>query len=165
MLMISKSGRNGTMKIMQRRLCLFALLAMCITVTIGCRKSEPRGDVFGSVHFDGKPVETGMVWFEPDEATFPPRSAPIENGKYHADGVAGLKPGVYRVRITAASVSEIGGEKAAKAILSQVVSIPLLPPEWNVQSKLSVDVKPGKNVFHFHGKKGEMPNVEIGTKE
>ena len=45
----------------------------------------------------------------------------------------------------------------------QVEYVPLLPPPWNAQSKLSVDVRPGKNTLHFHGKKGEEPSVEIGT--
>lgn len=151
------------MSIMHDGFLLFALAAACVAASFGCNRSEPRGDVFGEVVFDGKPVETGAVSFEPIEPGIAPRSITIEKGKYRADGAAGLKLGAYCVRINAANVAQMGQPKAPKDVLGQVQFVPLLPPQWNSQSKLSIKVKPGKNTFDFRGKKGESPSVEIGA--
>lgn len=45
---------------------------------------------------------------------------------------------------------------------AQVEVVPLLPESWNLQSKLAVEVKAGRNVFRFSGKKGEEPKAETG---
>jgi hypothetical protein len=162
--MVSKSWKGTTAKSVLRIL-LLAVLPMCASVVvIGCGKGEPRGAVSGEVAFDGKPVETGMVWFEPTRTSVAPRSIPIENGKYRVDEAGGLRPGTYCVRITAADVSRMGHAKSKKSILDQVDFVPLLPPTWNVQSKLLVEVKPGRNVFHFRGNRAESPNVESGIR-
>ena len=150
------------MRIMARNLMLFVMPAALVAVTVGCSNGEPRGEVFGEVRFDGQPVETGMVSFEPTKAMAPPRNVPIQNGEYRAGGDQALTPGTYRVRITAADRSKMG-LKAANDPHARVEYVPLLPSSWNAQSRLSVDVRPGKNTFHFHGKKGEQPSVEIGT--
>jgi hypothetical protein len=139
---------------------IVVLLAGCLSVAIGCGKADPRGAVSGEVIYNGNPVETGMVSFEPTEAVITPRTVVIEKGKYRLDEAGGLKPGAYCVRITAADASK-ASQTASKNILGLVDFVPLLPPTWNAQSKLSVDVKPGRNVFHFRGKKSELPSVEV----
>jgi hypothetical protein len=138
------------------------MLAVWTAATGGCSRGEPRGDVSGEVTFEGKAVETGLAVFEPLEAMAAPRSVPIQDGKFSAYGAAGLKPGAYRVRLTAADPSKMGRDEP-KGIHSQVDVVPLLPAPWNAQSKLSVDVKPGKNVFHFRGKKTGEPTAETKT--
>ena len=74
------------MRIKARNLMLRVIPAALVAVTVGCSNGEPRCDVFGEVRFDGQPVETGMVSFEPTEAVAPPRNVPIQKGKYCADG-------------------------------------------------------------------------------
>jgi hypothetical protein len=149
-------------KSMVRNVMLLVTPAALVAATLGCGKSEPRGDVFGEVRFNGQPVEAGMVSFEFTETVASPRNVPIQKGAYHADGTRALKPGAYRVRITAPDMSKVD-PKVAKDPNALVDYVPLLPPSWNVQSKLSVNVGPGKNTFHFRGKKGEEPTVERGT--
>jgi hypothetical protein len=139
-------------------LTLLAVPLALVALAVGCNRGEPRGDVVGDVTFDGQPVQAGMVSFEPMEAKAPPRNVPIENGNYRAGGDSGLTPGKYRVRITAADLSK-SDPNPPKNINTRVDYVPLLPPPWHTQSKLTVDVKPGKNTFHFHGKKGEEPSV------
>jgi hypothetical protein len=150
-------------KTLSRHRLPLILLLMLIAATIGCRKGEPRGDVSGEVTFNGKPIEMGLVAFEPAQATLQPRNASIQDGRYRADGAAGLKPGVYCVRITAPDLSK--ARATSKDINDLLDFTPLLPPAWNAQSKLSVEVKAGKNTFYFHGNKGEQPSVEIGVKD
>lgn len=105
-----------------------------------------------------------MVSFEPTEAASAPHSVPLQNGEYRADGKSALRPGTYCVRITAAYLSKMD-PSAANGPDAQGEYVPLLPAPWNAQSKLSVNVRPGKNTFDFHGKKGEEPSVEIGTEK
>jgi hypothetical protein len=138
---------------------MLGLIPALIIVATGCNKGEPRGDIVGEVQFDGKPVETGMISFESTQSAGPPRNVPIENGKYRIDGKGALTPGAYHVRITAANRSKMDSKKADNPN-AQEEFIPLLPAPWNTQSQLTVDVKPGKNTFHFRGKKGGEPSVE-----
>jgi hypothetical protein len=153
--------RNNTVRLLirKRTLMLCLIPAMLVAATAGCNKGEPRGDVAGEVQFDGRPVETGMVSFEPTQAAIAPRNVPIENGKYRVDGKGALTPGDYRVRITAADRSKMDSKKASNPN-AQDEFIPLLPSPWNTQSRLTVNVKPGKNTFLFRGEKGGEPSVE-----
>lgn len=133
---------------------IFALL-------IGCGGGEPRGDIDGTVTFDGNPVQAGIVSFESADGTSPARNVPIREGKYRASGDAGLAPGRYRVRIAAGDLGAEGPASAAvDAQHAPVEYRPLLPPSWNTQSQLSVDVRDGTSTFNFSGKRGEQPRVE-----
>jgi hypothetical protein len=135
------------------------VMAPLIVVAVGCG-GEPRGDVSGTVTFDGQPVAQGMVSFESTKMTGPPRNVPIRDGQYQASGATGLAPGTYRVRISADDVAAMGitPETDQHAPFNYV---PLLPSAWNVQSELSVEVRDGGNTFNFSGKKGEQPQVDI----
>ncbi|MDZ7616155.1 MAG: hypothetical protein U1E05_04075 [Patescibacteria group bacterium] len=133
---------------------VFALL-------VGCGGGEPRGDIDGTVTFDGNAVQAGIVSFESADGTSPVRNVAIHEGKYRAAGDTGLAPGRYRVRIAA---GELGTEgPAAGAVDAQHAPVeyrPLLPPSWNTQSQLSVEVRDGRNSFNFSGTKGEQPRVD-----
>lgn len=136
--------------------------AAIVAMTFGCSKREPRGDVCGEVICDRQPVQVGMVSFESVTTVAPPRNIPIQNGKYHADGVNALPLGEYRVRITAPKPLP-AGTNVVSGPHEYAMYVPLLAAPWNTLSKLSVDVKPGKNTFLFHGKNAEEPTVEIGA--
>ncbi|MDY0165347.1 MAG: hypothetical protein RBS80_02325 [Thermoguttaceae bacterium] len=142
-----------------RNRMLFGVAAALIALLSGCGGGEPRGDVQGTVVFDGKPVPAGMVSFEPAAATGPARNVAIRDGAYRASGTLGLTPGTYRVRIAAgdAAAADEGPEADQH---SPVYYRPLLPPSWNVQSELSVEVRAGRNTFNFVGTQGEAPRVE-----
>ena len=132
-------------------------------VIFGCRGSE-QASVSGEVSYGGRTVETGMVTFEPAEAEAksPSRNVPIREGRYEARGEAGLAPGEYLVRITAPDLSKTDMDASAGPH-ARVEYVPLLPAEWNTRSNLTVDVKPGENVFHFRGNRGEKPAVDAST--
>ena len=148
-----------------RDIVLFVAGCAMIPLVAGCGGGEPVGDVAGEVVFDGQAVSAGMVSFESTDAAAPPRNAPIQNGKYEA---AALPPGKYLVRISAGqdeqtppdihSSLDLQGPEAKDAEY-----VPLLPKQWNVDSKLNVDVQLGKNVFHFRGEKSGEPRVETGA--
>ena len=104
-----------------------------------------------------------MLTFEPTkaEADSPSRNVPIREGRYEVQGEAGLAPGTYLVRITAADLSKTGVDASAGPH-ARVEFVPLLPAAWNATSKLTIDVKPGANLFHFRGNRGEEPTVDRG---
>lgn len=149
--------RSGPTK--RPNVILTCLMAATLPVlTVGCG-GEPRGDVSGTVTFDGQPVAQGMVSFERVEASGPARNVPLRDGTYQASGAAGLTPGTYRVRISADDVDAMGiGPETDQHTPFKHVS--LLPPVWNTESQLSVEVRQGRNTFHFSGNRGEPPRVE-----
>jgi hypothetical protein len=137
----------------------FACTAVLVAA-IGCNRSEPRGDVSGEVSYNGKPVETGAISFEPMEAASTPRNLTVQSGVYRSDEKSALKPGKYRVRLSANDPSKKKGNIDLNNPNVRVDFIPLLPPSWNAQSQLTVEVKAGKNTFNFQGNKGQEPRVE-----
>jgi len=128
-------------------------------LVLGCGGGEPRGEVEGTVTYDGQPVEAGMISFECTDATRPARNVPIRNGSYEASGDSALAPGTYRVRIAAGDPAAMDPDAPGDEH-TRVEYVPLLPPSWNTHSELSVDVRPGGNPFHFSGNSGEAPGVE-----
>jgi len=148
------------MRIEAWKLMLRISPAALFALTLGCGGGEPRGDVEGTVTFNGQPAPGGMVSFEPADATGPARNVPIQDGAYRASGASALAPGAYRVRIFAGDPAAIEQSLAGDQH-TPFQHVPLLPPSWNTQSQLSVDVRAGSNTFHFSGNKGEEPRVEV----
>ena len=131
------------------RLPLLALIGCCFA--FGCNSQDDgpqRAAVSGTVTIDGEPVETGAVEFVPTEGTTGPvAGAVIENGKYSAPKKLGPVVGTNRVKIN-------GTRKTGKTVKTQMGSIvdervPVVPEQYNAQSTLVREVKPGKNVFDF----------------
>ena len=84
--------------IAQRRVWL-CLLAVTCAAAAGCGDGLKRYRVRGTVTFQGKPVESGAIFFEPTESVgkiAPTSYLPIRNGKYDA-GENGPVAGKYRV--------------------------------------------------------------------
>ena len=152
----TRASTGGTKRPIVIPVCVMA--ALLLAVVAGCG-GEPRGDVSGTVTFDGQPVAQGMISFESTKMAGPPRNVPLRDGEYQASGATGLAPGTYRVRISADDVAAMGiTPETDQHTPFEYVS--LLPPVWNVQSELSVEVRDGRNTFNFSGKKGEQPRVD-----
>ena len=123
-----------------------ALLA-CWGCGDGAADGLPRRAVSGSVTLDGKPLESGMISFDPDAADQPhPVSGGgmIQGGGYSIARADGLTPGLYRVSIRS------GGRGAASAA-GQAPGAPprkgaakdLVPEQYNAKSTLKAEVKDG----------------------
>ena len=104
----------------------------------------PRHAVSGSITLDGKPLESGMISFDPDEGAATPVSGGglVQGGQYSIGRATGLTPGVYRVSIrsgggTGSSVSEAPGGPPKKAAKD------LVPEQYNAKSTLKADLKDG----------------------
>jgi hypothetical protein len=116
-------------------------------VLTSCSSAPPRGIVSGEVTFDGQPVEDGTILFEPEGGQGQTAGGPIKEGKYSAE----VPVGKMRVRIN-------GNKKTGRRykvydtpespVVDEVVE--LLPPKYNINSELTVEVKPGAQQIPFH---------------
>ena len=104
----------------------------------------------------GQPIKAGTITFFPMENQGTQSGAAIENGSYTVPKQSGLKPGKYRIEITAGdgktpNIEEAGGPGGS----TNIVSVDLVPEDWNTKSKREVVVQSkGPNTFNF-----EIPNV------
>lgn len=117
------------------------MLGVWLTAVAGCGSGSDRIEVFGTVTYQGQPVEEGTILLEPLERGGRQANAAIEQGRYRIDGPYGPNRGRYRVIIEALRVTanpvELGplhrGEPAAEELEQ------FIPAEYNTQSKLVVD--------------------------
>ena len=123
------------------------LLAGSVLFMAGCGDNIVQ--VSGRVTLDDKPLEHATVIFAPDSDQFNP--GPSSHGKTDADGkytlklmskdVRGAVIGKHKVSITAYKTADSAGLPAHH----QGFGTPLVPPEYNAQTKLTFDVLPGGN--------------------
>jgi hypothetical protein len=101
--------------------------------------------VTGNITLDGQPLNEGLIRFVAADAQSASADANIKNGRYTAQVPAGEK----RVEITAPKV--IGKKKMYNTPDSPEVDEveELLPPQFNVQTKLKATVKAGENQASF----------------
>jgi len=83
---------------MFHRLTSTTLLTIAL-LSFGCAKKDPfnRQEVSGTVTLNGKPVETGSIYFEPQEGQGVATNASIIKGAFRLPkGTNGLSPGKYK---------------------------------------------------------------------
>lgn len=100
---------------------------------IGCGGTK-LADVSGEVKIDGGPLEAGEIIFESPNMEETPNAAEIKNGKYHLQ----TAPGPKKVKISASR-----GNGIIDPLMKQEGQEPMIPEEFNVQTKLTADLKPG----------------------
>ena len=110
----------------------------------GCGDSGPeRGEVTGTVTLDGQPLVGATVEFQPQEGS-PSYGETDTEGRYRL-GYTPEKPGAvvgeHTVRI---STYRVKGPPGAQEEVPERV-----PPEYNTESTVTREVKPGENVFDF----------------
>ena len=125
---------------------------VCAAILSGC--SDPyagREAVSGSVTLEGQPLNDATILFDPVDGQDTASGAAVENGAYKVERAAGLKPGKYRVRITAGDgKTPTNEEEAGGPGGTNIVSMDRIPPEYNEQTQQQVEVKAGgPNKFDF----------------
>jgi hypothetical protein len=145
-------GKNGLAK-SNGRIAALVLFAAVLPAG-GCDDPGGLQTVSGMVTLKGKPVEMGMIEFIPVAAasadtTYTKSGAVIENGRYDIPKQQGLVPGRYKVSISAPDKrNKMGGDELPGPTSSRT-SKDLIPPEFNLKTKLEVEVKKGPNTFDF----------------
>jgi hypothetical protein len=146
----------------RRTLLLGPIVFPLAAALTGC--ADPyagRVEVTGTVTLAGQPLKDGSILFEPLDGQGTQSGAAITNGEYKIPRPSGLKPGNYLVKITAGDAKTPDNEEAAAPGGStNIVSVDLVPPEWNTRSKQQREVKSdGPNKFDF-----EIPNINPRAK-
>jgi len=133
------------------------LLVLAAAFPAGGCGDDARGlrAVSGTVTLKGTPVEVGMIDFIPAAGTsgggtYTKSGAVIADGKYEIPKEKGLVPGKYKVSISAPDKHhKLGGDELPGPTSSRT-SKNLIPPEYNLRTKLEVDVKKeGPNTIDF----------------
>jgi hypothetical protein len=135
-----------------RSVCLVSASTWTVVAVLsGCVGRDPLGrhPISGTVTFGGAPVDNGNISFQPIDGGVTSSGAPIQGGKFSIDKKDGLPAGKYRVVINAPKPGT-GGKVDPNALPGDPVEAPveLIPPEWNMQSKESIEVKP-EGPFEF----------------
>lgn len=120
---------------------LFALLP-CLVLFAACGPSGPvTYPVSGTVTFDGKPVEKGLIVFSSPDGKMNPDSGEIKDGKFSFPA----QPGKKKVEIRA------NREGAFDPVMNSKKSIAYIPTKYNDTTELTAEVTDdtAKNVFEF----------------
>lgn len=128
--------------------CGLAACACAALIVTGC--GSGKIPVSGSVLFAGKPVEEGMIMFEPADGKGPTTDGPIAEGSYELVGEAGALPGEKIVRIVAlrktGRMIPAGSPAPPGTMVPEVIQC--VPSRYNDQSTLRVQITPGKANTH-----------------
>jgi hypothetical protein len=135
----------------RRTVFLWWIVSIVTVVLSGC--SDPyagRMEVTGAVILQGQPLKDGSILFIPLEKQDTQGGTQIISGEYKIPPQNGLKPGKYLVRLTAGDGKTPAHEEQAAAPggSTNIVSMDLIPEEWNTKSKHEVEVK-AKSVNRF----------------
>ena len=138
---------------MVRALCV--CVAFCLT-SAGCGPGNPLGRraVSGKIALDGAPLDNGNIRFMPRASDGVSTGAVIDaRGEYRIEKLQGLPPGKYRVEIysnhqTKAKSSPPTAHRSAGGFPPP--GIERIPPKYNLQSTLTVEMTPsGPTQFDF----------------
>lgn len=125
--------------------CLAAALFLGLLVTgVGCGEGKVR--VRGTVTFDGKPVDQGVISFDPADGRGPNTGGAIADGKFDLSGPAEATPGKKIVRIRASRPTgrkrEHGPPAPPGTLVDELEAY--IPAQYNENSTLTAEIVPGK---------------------
>ena len=116
-------------------------VVMFIVAATGCGGGDGLAEVRGTVTVDGEPAKVGAITFIPLDGASQTAGATIVDGAY----TARVAPGTFKVELR---VSKVVGEKkvydAPDAPVKQILA-ETLPPRYNDESELTLEVQPGEN--------------------
>jgi hypothetical protein len=123
-----------------------AILAVGCTILAGCGSSA-RVTATGMVTFDGQPVHTGVIIFQPLEREAAPQGTLVNAGRYTIQ----CRPGRHRVQIRGTKlVDESRVPRSMPRLASAAIYEDYIPASYNTASTLEVDCVAGhSNVFDF----------------
>jgi hypothetical protein len=136
-----------------RRLALFVNLlpGVLLLSLAGCGNTPQRQEISGTVRFKGRPVEDGVVKFEPMDGQASGDGAQIVKGRYQLPKSKGMFPGKYRVSIYAGDGRSGAGDASPDSPYAGMKpGKEMIPPEYNEKSEVIKEVTTdGPNQFDF----------------
>lgn len=115
------------------------LILLVLLVVTGCQTGPPMGTVNGEVTLNNQRIKEGAITFSPIEGDTATAGTTILDGKFTAQ----VPVGKQKVMINASRV--MGKFRAYETPESPLLDnvVELIPPEYNANSTLSIDVQPG----------------------
>lgn len=128
----------------------FVIVSWVIALA-GCSGEVKTAPVSGTVRIDGVAVEKGAIQFIPiDGNSGPSAGEVIANGQYKISAERGAAIGRNRVELRAFKKSGREMQDATKPTGSVSAEwVPAIPPQYNTDSTLVRDIKPGDNRIDF----------------
>jgi hypothetical protein len=116
-------------------------VVMFVVAATGCAGGDDLAEVRGTITVDGEPAKVGAITFIPIDGASQTAGAKIVDGGY----AARVPPGTFKVELR---VSKVVGERkvydAPDAPVKQILA-EALPPRYNDESELTLEVQPGEN--------------------
>ncbi|QDT75508.1 hypothetical protein [Lacipirellula limnantheis] len=128
------------------RLGSVASLVIAASFALGCSGQDPnRGQITGLVEVDGQPAAKGAIAFTPVDGNSPASGGDIVDGRYTVNAFTG--PSKVAIRVP----KVVGQRKLYDTPDSPIQSVmeESLPPQFNDETTLTYDVKPGPNEQNF----------------
>ena len=118
-----------------------ALALLLVGGISGCSEEDKLGrqEVKGRVIFDGQPLESGSIRFEPQNATGIQVSAGavVNNGQFVIEASQGLPKGSYKVSI---SSPEGGNRELSMPVPNAPAPRERIPEKYNINTTLTVEL-------------------------
>ena len=124
---------------MLKKVSATAALALALTAA-SCSSDNPLVTVSGNVTLDGTPVRDGDLLFTPADPQFGSEAAKITDGVYQAN----LRPGQNKAQIRASR--PVPGKKGP---MGEQLIEDYIPPKYNDQSNLTIDVSKSQRKHDF----------------
>lgn len=119
---------------------------------VGCGgQFADRSAISGAVTLDGRAMEQGSIAFVPiDGLRGVATGGAIEHGRYQLSGNSGPMLGWHRIEIRGSRNSGRMVQKpfAAEGEMMEEF-VEAVAPQYNTQSTLKIEIKPGKNTADF----------------
>jgi hypothetical protein len=129
---------------MRHRLAAAFVCFLASAVVVGCN-NDNMADVTGTVAVDGKPVAKGSIGFIPADGKAQTAGAEIKDGKYSARVPIGNSKIEIRVpKVVGKKKLYDTPDSPTKPLLAEV-----LPPKYNDQTTLTINVQRGENHQDF----------------
>jgi hypothetical protein len=130
--------------------CWCALVAAALVLE-GCSTGPATGTVTGDVTFDGQPIKDGRITFVPIDGQGQTGGGAIKDGKFEAQNVP---VGTMKVEINGNKLTgkKIKAYDTPESPVSDEI-VELVPPRYNFNSEIKLDVKRGSQSVKYDLKK------------
>ena len=116
---------------------------LAMVLTSGCNRGPAVGTLEGTVTLDGTPVDGGLIRLVPSDGNSQPADCPLAAGAYSITMPVGEKKvEVYWTKSSGPGIVDTASQGGDKVIT-------LVPPKYNVESKLTVTIDKGKATKDF----------------
>jgi hypothetical protein len=140
------------MNVMNVRSAVFCLaLAVGVFALAAAAAEPPRPQaVSGTVRFQGKPLDEGIIQFHPLEKGGTPVATLIKNGRFEIPEGKGPREGKYKVEVSAPGAAVVIRDSNGARREDPGVRVERIPAKYNQKSLLTVTIQAGKkNVLEF----------------